>query len=176
MDVTLVRVGPDEAHVLRHLFVAYFYDMSQYDDQLLINRHGLPVWAPGGVEAEQTPRTHEECARFNWWVRDECEQYLIRADGRLAGFVIIACAPMAHMPAGIDYELMDFYIAPPFRRQGVGRHAAPLAFDLHRGAWVVYQLARNLPARAFWQGAVSAYTGGRYENLDGGTEQRFRND
>lgn len=176
MEINLTRAGPDEQHVVGNMFTAYFYDLSQYDDHMQINAHGLPVWVLGDEERADAPRTHEECRRFNWWVRDTCELYVVRADGRPAGFVIICAAPAEHMPAGIDYELMDFYIAPKYRRQGLGRQAARLAFDLHRGAWVLYQLERNAPARAFWQRLVGEYTGGRFENHQGGTEQRFRND
>jgi predicted acetyltransferase len=176
MEVNLTRARGDERQIVDNMFTAYFYDLSQYDDYLLINAHGLPVWALDGQEPEDGPRTHEECRRFNWWVRDTCELYVIRADSRPAGFVIICPAPAEHMPVGIDYELMDFYIAPKYRRRGVGARAARLAFDLHRGAWVVYQLERNLAARTFWQRAVGEYTGGRFENHQAGTEQRFRND
>jgi predicted acetyltransferase len=171
MPITLARTSAETRHIAANLFTAYFYDLSQYDDQIVINAHGLPVWEPFGLPG---PRTLDECAPYNWWVRDQCEIYLVLADGSPAGFVIIA-AGLAHIPEGIDFELQDFYIAPRYRRRGIGRIAARLAFELHHGAWVVYQLERNHPARVFWQGVVNEYTGGQYENLDGGTQQRFRN-
>lgn len=171
MQVTLKRMTDEDRHVVTNMFTAYFYDLSQYDDNLIINAHGLPTWAPSGGPG---PRTHEECVVQNWWIRDQAELYIIRANGNPAGFVIILTSP-AHLPPGIEYELMDFYIAPKYRRQGVGRAAAQAAFDLYHGKWVVYQLARNVPARRFWQGVVGDYTGGKFENLQGGIEQRFRN-
>lgn len=170
MQITLTRTTPVDHHVVTNMFVAYFYDMSQYDPQLIINDHGLPMWAPFGLPG---PQTHEECVRFNWWIRDQCELYIIRADGRPAGFVII-CADGAHVPPGVEFELMDFYIVPKYRRQGVGWSAARAALDLHRGAWVIYQLEANMPARRFWQAAIADYTHDQFENLDGGTQQRFR--
>lgn len=39
-----------------------------------------------------------------------------------------------------------------------------------------YQLARNLPARRFWQEVIGEYTKEQFENRQDGTEQRFRND
>lgn len=170
MQITLTRTTDADRHVVTNMFTAYFYDMSQYDPQLIINEHGLPMWEPFGLPS---PQTHEECARFNWWIRDRCELYIIRADGRPAGFVIV-CTDPAHLPDGVEFELMDFYIAPRYRRQAVGRRAARAALDLHRGAWVVFQLAANTPARRFWQAVIADYTGGQFENLDGGTQQRFR--
>jgi predicted acetyltransferase len=170
-DVQLTRALGDEMQIVRNMFLGYFYDMSQYDDNLIINGYGLPMWAHFGLPG---PRTPDECVTFNWWIRDRCEHYVIREDGIPAGFVIIY-ADKAHLPEGVEYELMDFYVAPRYRRQSVGRRAARLAFDLHRGAWVVYQLARNTPALRFWHGLIAAYTGGDFVMLDDGAQQRFRN-
>ncbi len=157
---------------VRHFFVAFFYDLSQYDDNLIINEAGLPMWEPSGLPG---PQTFEECATLNWWIRDRCVHYLIRVDGIPAGFVTI-CAEKEYIPEGVDYELLDFYIAPKHRRHGIGRQAALAAFNLYHGRWSVFELARNLPARAFWQSVIGEYTRGRYENLDGGTQQQFSNE
>lgn len=172
MEITLTQTTAADRHVVTNMFTAYFYDMAQYDPHLIINEHGLPLWMPAGATGI---RTHDECVRFNWWIRDSCEPYIVRVDGGPAGFVII-CAEREHLSEDVDFELMDFYITPKYRRQGVGRQAARAAFNLHQGAWAVYQLPANTPARRFWQQVVATYTGGRYENLDNGTQQRFRND
>jgi predicted acetyltransferase len=171
MTVTLTRTTPATDHIVRNMFVAYFYDMSQYDDNLIINAHGLPMWLPFGLPG---PTTLDECIAFNWWIRDLCECYIIQSDGSPAGFVILL-TKQEKLPKGTDYELMDFYIAPKYRRSGIGAQAARLAFDLHHGTWIVYQLERNLPARSFWQTVINHYTNGNYTNLDGGTQQRFQN-
>lgn len=170
-EIRLTRALDDDMQIVRNMFLGYFYDMSQYDDNLIINDYGLPMWAPFGLPG---PRSADECVRFNWWIRDRCEHYVIRGDGGPAGFVII-CADPAHLPEGVEYELMDFYVAPRYRRRGVGRAAARLAFELHHGSWVVYQLARNAPALRFWHELIADYTGGSFTMLDEGTQQRFRN-
>ena len=112
---------------------------------------------------------------YNWWIRDRCRQYLILADGHPAGFVIINPGPRASAGLTVDYELLDFFIAHKYRRQGVGRQAARLAFDRFQGRWEVAQLAGNAPAVAFWNRVIAAYTRGEYETLDDGARQRFRN-
>jgi predicted acetyltransferase len=171
LHVTLSLTSHADSHVVTNMFTAYFYELAQFDENLIINDHGLPMWAPFGGEG---PRTHQECVGFNWWIRDRCELWLVRADGRPAGFTIILRAD-TNLPEGVDIELMDFYITPKYRRQGVGVQAARAAFDLYHGRWVVYQLERNLAARAFWQQVIGDYTGGAYQNLSEGTEQRFTN-
>lgn len=171
MDVTVTPTTVVDRHVVTNMFTAYFYDMSQYDPELIINDPELPRWSPANGSGLQT---RDQRVLFNWWLRDSCELYIIRADNTPIGFVII-CANAARLPDGVEFEMMDFYIAPNYRRQGVGRRAARAALDLHHGTWVVYQLDANTPARCFWQQVLSDYTGGRFENLDGGTQQRFRN-
>jgi len=172
MEVTLTLSTPEDRHVVTNMFVAFFYDLSQYDENLIINAHGLPTWAPAGLPG---PRTHQECVEMNWWIRDDCLLYIIKADGNPAGFVTI-CTEKKHLPIDVDFELVDFYIAPKYRRQGIGWKAARLAFETrHGGIWQVFQLARNAPALAFWHGFIADYTGGNYESLDEGTQQRFLN-
>ena len=170
-DVTLAEVTDDTRHVLRNLFTVYFSELSQWDPLVALNEHGLPVWIAFGLPQ---PRTHDECVTYNWWIRDSCRQYLILADGHPAGFVIINPGPQ-FLPEGVDYDLLDFFVAHKYRRQGIGRQAARAAFDLSHGQWEVVQLEGNAPAIAFWNGVVAEYTGGRYESLDGGTRQRFGN-
>jgi predicted acetyltransferase len=175
VHVTLTR-DPDDLAIVRNMFTAYFYDMSQYDDGLAINCYGLPTWIASGLPG---PRTQEECAAHNWWIRGAAWPHVIRADGNPAGFTIILPHERhggpTYLPPEIDYEVLDFWIAPKYRRQGVGRQAAWLAFDTYRGTWLVIELARNTPARAFWHGVIADYTAGRYDSLEGGTQQRFRN-
>lgn len=169
--ITVSRAKPEEMDIIRHFFVAYFYDLSAYDDQIVINTYGLPVWQPFGLPG---PHTVDECARYNWWDRDDHLAYLIRVEGGPAGFFFI-CADARHLATGIDYELTDFYIAPKYRRQGIGRQAARQAFDLYRGTWQVFQLKRNEPALRFWHTLIAEYTGGHFDDLDNGTQQRFNN-
>ncbi len=171
MRVTLAEVTQESRHVLRNMFSVYFCELSQWDDLVALNEHGLPVWTDFGVPQ---PRTHDECVSYNWWIRDRCHQYLILADNQPAGFVIVNPGP-EHLPAGVDYDLLDFFVAHKYRRQGVGRQAACLAFDLFHGRWEVAQLAWNAPAVAFWNNVVSEYTGGEYETLDNGARQQFEN-
>ena len=91
-----------------------------------------------------------------------------------AGSILIL-ADKNHLPDGVDFELLDFYITPKYRRQGVGKAAARLAFDLHHGDWQVFELARNTPALKFWRAVISEYTNNNFQDLDDGAQQRFRN-
>ena len=91
-----------------------------------------------------------------------------------AGFGIVCSAP-AHLPKNIDFELVDFYVTPKFRRQGCGKLAASKIFDLHQGKWILFQLSRNTQARTFWQHVLDDYTRGQYANSDDALAQTFDN-
>lgn len=43
MTITLTRTSETDRHVVTNMFTAYFYDMDQHDDNLIINAHGLPM-------------------------------------------------------------------------------------------------------------------------------------
>jgi len=171
MRVALVPVTEETRHILRNMFTVYFSELSAWDPLVDFNEHGLPVWTAFGLPQ---PRTHEECADYNWWIRDSCELLLIEADGHPAGFVIINLRPQ-NLPPESDFDLLDFFVAHKYRRRGVGRQAALLAFARHRGRWEVAELAGNSAAAAFWNQVIGAYTGGCYERLDDGARQRFEN-
>ncbi|MEX1021349.1 MAG: GNAT family N-acetyltransferase [Litorilinea sp.] len=183
MNITLSQGTPQDRQIVENLMVAFFMDLARYDDQMLINAYGLPMFVPPeetSIESDtaapvDAARTWEQCRRANWWVRDRCTLYVIRVAGVPAGYAAVLADPVYLPDAGVDFELVDFYIVPKYRGQGVGRAAARLVFDNHRGRWVVYELEKNQPARAFWQQILHEYTHGQFENRQGGVEQRFRN-
>jgi predicted acetyltransferase len=83
--------------------------------------------------------------------------YLIRVDGKLAGFVLVT----EHEPDG--YEIAEFFVVRKYRRRGVGAQAARSVFDRHSGRWHLSQTRNNDAARAFWRRVIGAYTGGQFE-------------
>ena len=171
MKIQLEVVTEETKHILRNMFTVYFSELSAWDKFVDFNEHGLPVWTAFDMPQ---PRTHEECVDYNWWIRDSCELLLITADSRPAGFVIINTGP-GDLPPEIDFDLLDFFIAHKYRRQGVGREAARRSFDRHRGRWEVAELTGNIAAVAFWNRVVGDYTGGHYLRLDNGARQQFEN-
>ena len=79
----------------------------------------------------------------------------IVADGEHAGFLISRVVPDWPEEGRDVGEVMECYVAPPFRRRGVGRAAveAWLARQREDGVTVVEAsvLSRNVPALAFWE-------------------------
>jgi predicted acetyltransferase len=95
-----------------------------------------------------------------WAEPDRRFAYLIRAEGRVAGFVLATRGS----PAAVDpdvYDVAEFFVLRRDRRAGVGRRAAGLLWRRHPGRWVVRVSEANTGGLAFWRGVVAEAAGGR---------------
>ena len=155
MNVTLTRCDAGTRQTLHHLYQFYLHDLSAFTDELQVESDGA------------FDTSHIDI----FWQKESLHPFLIWADGKVAGFALVAGRPYA--PEGADYSMVEFFILKRCRRQGVGREAARLVFDQFRGVWDVYELEANLPAIRFWNGLISEYTEGRYTVLENGHRQRF---
>ena len=138
MAVELTHGTPADDRAVGNLFIAYFYEMAAWDPGILMNEYGLPVWHEfEGDEPQASPaRTPEEQASGNWWIRDRCVRYAVRAGGAAVGFALV-CEDLSLLPypvpAESEFEILDFYVAPKVRRSGVGARTAALVLERHRG-------------------------------------------
>lgn len=174
MQVNLIPATSDkQKQIVRNFFVPYYYALTEYDALILINEYGIPTWGPQGLPG---PTNFTELYETNQWVREKCEQYIIEVDGVPAGFVIL-CAVKEVLIPNVDIELLDFFVAPKYRRQKVGYIAAQAAFDLHHARWEVFHLAGNAPARAFWKKVIADYTHNNFQSQtdERGTHELFAN-
>jgi predicted acetyltransferase len=138
-----VSAAPDGFAVVWNLFAYYIHDMSEFAD-LDVDDDGafaIPASLAGYWEG---PDASE---RF---------PFLIRADGRLAGFALIR--RIAVSP--VTYDMGEFFILRKYRRTGIGRAAARELFDQFAGAWQVRELPANTSAQAFWRRIVEEYAAG----------------
>jgi predicted acetyltransferase len=172
MDVRLSSGTDADEHAVRNLFTPYFLEMAEWDPGIVMNEYGLPIWSVFGPVA----RTPAEQVEQNWWVRDRCSRYAIRADGAAVGFVLV-CEDFSVLPypvpEGSDFELLDFYVVPKVRRQGVGAQATALALEQHRGNGFLFALAANTGAQVFWRATLARFTRDVVEH-DGATMFTFR--
>lgn len=171
MQIQVFEAKDQDRLIVRNMFLFYFHHLAQWDEGLAINAYGLPVWKAFG---DPTPRTLEEAVTYNWWIRDECRLFLFWVDDYPAGFAIVN-AQAKNLPADVDADMLDFFLASKYRRQGIGRVAARSLFDLFPGRWEVAQLTGNTAAIAFWNQVIGEYANNEYEKLDDGARQRFDN-
>ena len=150
MHIELTQAPIEEREILANLLQKYLYEFSQWN-QWDVNPLGLYnyPWL--------------DC----YWDPDERRwAYLIRADGKLAGFVMVNDYPEAS-DRPCDFAIAEFFVMHKYRRAGVGSFAAKAAFDLHRGQWQLKYHPKNMASAAFWNKVVGEYTGGRYALVRG---------
>lgn len=90
---------------------------------------------------------------------------LIRADGRIAGFVLLNQWSALDRP--VDRAVAEFFVLRKYRRAHVGARAAHLVFHRYPGQWEVPVADYNRAALQFWRevlhslgvGEIAEYTG-----------------
>lgn len=147
MDVTLEPVGAERAETLSNLFQLYVHDFSDF-------------WETRRVEIGEDGRFPPYPPLARYWTEPDRRAFLIRADGRVAGFATLDRE--SHAGASVDHNVGDFFVARPYRRQGVGLAAARLLFSGRPGRWEIAVARRNLGALAFWR-TVAAQAGATTE-------------
>ncbi|SPA02132.1 conserved hypothetical protein [Cupriavidus taiwanensis] len=101
-----------------------------------------------------------------YWEEAGRKPYLFFMEGRVAGFALI------REVGGSVREMAEFWVAPAYRRAGIGRAAALELFRAHPGEWVVSSYPGNAAAEMFWREVIPEK--GRSENAeDNGSVYRF---
>ena len=158
MNIELVPVDVSEKEILRNLLEKYDYEFSQYD-QRDVNNLGLYGY---------------DYLDY-YWTEEGRHAFFIKADGKLAGFVMINT--YLEVEAATDHTVAEFFVMHKYRGRGVGRYAAFRVFDMFPGKWQPKRHPKNLGSVHFWNKIVSEYTGGDFiympshpqAQYDGGT-------
>jgi predicted acetyltransferase len=99
-----------------------------------------------------------------------CHPFLIRVDGKLAGFAIHEGRSRLSNKTGIN-DIAEFFVMKQYRRRGVGADAAFALFDRFHGPWEVRQIDANSPARSFWRSVIARYSAGDYAEDEHSSDQ-----
>jgi predicted acetyltransferase len=157
MDTSLRLAGERDAHVIANLWPLYQHDVSEFDG-VRPNRHGIF----GAGEEVDTLALHARSLDAWWKAPGVLFPYLILADGRPAGFNLVATGP--HLPEGVavDFVVHEFFVLHAYRGCGVAERAAAEGFALHRGRWEVVTYPSQARAIAFWRRVVSRHGNARF--------------
>jgi predicted acetyltransferase len=138
--VTLDVARADEAPVLANLLELYAHELSDV--------FSLEIGADGRFGYPRLRLYWSEPGRF---------PFLIRSDGRLAGFALATVgSPASDEPDAMD--VAEFFVLRRHRKTGVGGRAAVRLWNGFPGrTWTVRVSTGNVPALSFWTGAVGAY-------------------
>ena len=90
--------------------------------------------------------------------------FLIRCDGRVAGFALVTRGSPASDDPDV-FDVAEFFILRRYRRSGVGRRAAILLWNRFPGRWIVRVSEGNAGALPFWAGVIAEFTVGAATEL-----------
>ncbi len=155
MNVMVEPATIDAKSVIRRLMQLYLYDFTEFLS-IEIDEHG---------EFANTYLDH-------YWALDERETrepFLLRADGKLAGFALV------RRKSDGPWIMAEFFVMRRYRRTGVGSQAARTVFARFPGEWKVSQVKQNTPAQAFWRRIIAEVSGGQFieETSEHGVTQHF---
>jgi len=142
--ISLDPAGAAERPVLENLFQLYAYDWSELG------------WLDVGRDGRFADPSLD-----SYWRDDDHHPFLIRVDGRLAGFVLVVARSRLTGVAGV-FDMAEFFVMRKYRRQGVGLTAASAAFARFPGRWEIRQRDQNVGATAFWRRVIARFTAGSY--------------
>ena len=97
----------------------------------------------------------------DYWNEAGRYPFFIRADGKLAGLVLIrSCSEYSYLSR--PHCVAEFFVMRKYRRHGVGLAAATQVFSRFPGGWEVSVLLNNHAALAFWESVIRGCTQGDY--------------
>ncbi len=145
MNVEVTQASLDDKPLLQRLLELYQYDFSEYEN--------IDLDSDG---------TYGYAWLDHYWHEDGRYPFLVRVDGKLAGFVLVNQITLL---SNSEWSMAEFFIMRKYRRRGVGKTVAFYIFDKFHGIWEIHQLERNIPAQHFWRKIISEYTKGQYTEI-----------
>lgn len=145
MKVELRNVPESAKSIQWRLLQLYLYDFSELEP--------CDIGANGEYEYPYFD---------SYWTAPDRSAFFIEVDGHLAGFVML-CGYTVLPENESGMSIAEFFVMRRFRRQGVGKAAARLAFAMHQGRWEVRETKHNMPAQQFWRGLINEYMSGAYQ-------------
>ena len=138
--VALEQIPAERRQVLDALMQLYLYDFSEH----------APLSSVHGEVDEEGRFTYAFLDTY--WLEPGRVPFLVRADGRIAGFVLVNRWSALNRP--LDSAVAEFFVLRKYRLARVGMRAAHLVFNRLRGCWEVPVAAYNQEALVFWRSVV----------------------
>lgn len=148
VNVELIPAGRSYEATLANLLALYLYDFSEITE--------IDMNEDGSFEYPHLSKYWDDAGRH---------AFLIRANGRLAGFVLVRSGSEITDDPGV-FDVAEFFVLRARRRCGVGMAAAQKTFERFAGVWEVRVIEENRAAQPFWEQTVGAFTSGKFERFD----------
>jgi predicted acetyltransferase len=147
VDISIAPVPIEQKPVIRNMLELYIHDLSEF----------------AGFDLGETG-----LYGYRWldhyWTEPDRSPFLIRVNGRLAGFALINQIPRHGQ---LESRIAEFFILRKYRQQGIGEFVARDLFARYPGPWYVEELRDNEPAQRFWRSVIGQVTHGDFrERID----------
>jgi predicted acetyltransferase len=119
------------------------------------------------IEGDQAKATNLDYSYLPlYWTESGREAYWFEEQGSRVGFALINRHAFVRRGA---WSVSEFYVAPAWRRKGLGREAACAALNLHPGWWEIGVLPGHVAALSFWTIVLEGCSGARLKQFQPGT-------
>jgi predicted acetyltransferase len=139
--IEVVPAAPDEEPILANLVQLYAHDFSEF--------HDLELGADGRFDYKHLPL---------YWRDQDRHPFLVRIDGKLAGFVLVKRGSEISNNATV-WDMAEFFVVRGHRRRGIGTGVAHQVWGRFPGMWEIRVMESNHAAHQFWAHAIAAFIG-----------------
>ncbi|MCQ4087702.1 GNAT family N-acetyltransferase [Saccharibacillus sp. JS10] len=138
-SVTFQLATYEYKSALRQLLELYKYDFTEYDPED-VNESGL----------------YEYRDLDAYWNEPGHFPFLLRVDGKLAGFALIRRFVIDLASDTYGHEMVEFFVMKKYRKSGLGTLAADWLFRQFSGSWKLGIMEENKLALRFWRHAIAS--------------------
>lgn len=142
----VVRAGRRHRELVRQMFELYAYEFS--------------AWTSEDVD-DRGRFTPDDFLVDGWRRRGGVGRYLLRVDGRWAGFAFVERGSYVAAGASENWLMEEFFVLRRFQGCGHGEWFARQLLSGLPGTWEIGQIAENVRATGFWR-AVLGRIGGEF--------------
>lgn len=128
----MLQVNRDTFPIFRQFVHYYMNELFDYTAGLTMDRYGNYEY--GGIEQYLSDK---QLKAFLIYDQEKYKGFLMLNEGRYA-------------PKGYDYCIHEFYIAKPYRHQGMANQILEGLFRFYKGKYFIMEWESNLPAIRFW--------------------------
>jgi predicted acetyltransferase len=139
-----IEVAPataEQASILANLLQLYAHDFSEFLD--------MEIGADGRFVYKQLPL---------YWREPSRNPYLVWADGKLAGFVLVQKGSEVSGATNV-WDMTEFFVLRRYRRRRIGTEVAQKVWGHLPGTWEVRVMQLNVAAQRFWARTISEFIG-----------------
>ncbi len=139
--IEVIPATPEDQPILANLLELYVHEFSEFLD--------IHIGVDGRFGYKHLPL---------YWRDSSRHPFLVRMDGKLAGFVLVKRGSGVSDNASV-WDMAEFFVLRGYRRRGIGIAVAHEVWRRFRGVWEVRVMEANNSAHQFWERAIAVFVG-----------------